>query len=1018
MKLNIKNLINKNKPYKKKHSMLKLIITTLLSLVVFQSFLFVLYMILSGTSQKLIENSYSSIIKSAQTKRRQIGRLISNSWGNTDLMEKVINEADAAYHSPNFKSIKMQLNLADSMLNMMGSMNVNGAKLIVEDPQDSEKLNILYLYDNNISLKAPDLSDISLVAGTPSVAEALKIPISKFWKRNDDSDERIKYNKYIDTYAKYTMNLAKSPKSHNVGFWEDAVNANGKKVWHYVKPLINEKDYSQYGMLVIEVEMDSITDLFDFEEFSDKSTSAYMLAKTENNDGYKGNEVYKILAIRGTYIKNLLSDEEFSLDESKVSDKLDAVTDDETKISVLNVPSSEDFITVREPLRIKNDNFVTNSDYYLFAVADKSEVEAASRQYRDTIIAILFFSGFVGFLMAFWVAKKLTGSISIMSQEITENKGKNFNMSSSNILEFDKLINIINDLSNRLIRASQRFQTITELSSAFIVVLEINENNDTVYKVGRFSRIFNDIVEEESFEEEMSLEGFCSLEKKVFEDAKIISNYYNEESKSLVEILKIIWKGKEIYLKVITNIEELPKEHSPEIKPLIFKSVIDNTQEILEQLKIKKQRDLDSLTGLLNRLSFKERLQAFMKEDNEHSKKAAMIMWDLDELKFVNDTYGHERGDEYIISMAEVLKKIESETIFVARVSGDEFFAFIQYQNDKSEVIDKLNDIRNKLMKTMLPFSNKCMSIKATTGVAWYPEDSDNGSELMKFADFAMYTAKHYKKGTISEFNKEEYEQNYILLSGNQYFSEFLEKRLVRYAFQPIVDARTGEIFAYEALMRSTSQHFENIGQIMKFAKAKSRLVDIEIITVEETLKFFSENLEKFKDRRLFINSIANVVLPDDRIEIIVSKYKHILNRLVIEIIEQEDIEDSSLKIKQNFKKDWGCQMAIDDYGAGYSTQTWFLQIRPEFVKIDMTITKGVDTDVERQAIIENILSYSHKMNIKVLCEGVETLSEMTTLIKMGVDYLQGYYLSKPQFEVVDIPDKVKKEIDEINSKK
>ena len=140
------------------------------------------------------------------------------------------------------------------------------------------------------------------------------------------------------------------------------------------------------------------------------------------------------------------------------------------------------------------------------------------------------------------------------------------------------------------------------------------------------------------------------------------------------------------------------------------------------------------------------------------------------------------------------------------------------------------------------------------------------------------------------------------------------------------------------------------------------------------------------------------------------------LNRLVIEIIEQEDIEDNSLKIKQNFKKDYGCKMAIDDYGSGYSTQTWFLQVHPEFVKIDMTLTRGIDKDFERRAILENILSYSQKMNIKVLCEGVETRDEMTTLIEMGVDYLQGYYLSKPQFEIVEIPENVKKEIEAANN--
>lgn len=994
----------------------RLIITTLLLLVVFQSLLFAIYIFFSGTNQKLIENSYSSIVKSAQLKRRQIERLMATSWGNSDLMSKVINQVEVIRKTESFDSLHSQLSLAEAMLNMMDSMKVSGSILVMNNNESTGKGGILYLHDNNINLNSPDLSDISLRAGNPSVAEALKIPISNSWKRNAEPDEIFKCTEYHNIYSQNAIDLARTSGNLNVGAWEDSVNIDGKKVWHYIRPLFEPSTYKQYGMLIIEVEMNDIENTFDFEEFSDKSTGAYILAKKENKTSSNYRETYKVLAIRGTYIKNLLSGDEFSLNDSNISDQLNSITDDETKISILDVNSSENFIAIREPLRIKNNTFVTAGEYYLFAITDQAETEAASRQYTNTIIAILAFSIFAGFVLALWVARKLTRNISIISKEITENKGKNFNISPSNIVEFDNLVNVINELSNRLIKASERFQAITELSSASIVAIEINENTGTAYKVGRFSGIFDNIVDGESFEEEMSLDNFYHLENIILSDTEIISGYYDEDSKSLIEVLKKVWNGKEVYLKIITNIEELPANHSPNEKPLVFKSILDNTYETVEQLKIKKQRDLDSLTGLLNRLSFKEKVQKFIDEDKEHSKKVAMVMWDLDELKFVNDTYGHDQGDEYIITMANTLKALNSENSFVARVSGDEFFAFIEYENSKSEVLDKLAKIRNGLTNTLLHFSNKQMSIKATTGVAWYPDDSVDGTELTKYADFAMYTAKHYKKGTISEFNREEYDKNYILLSGNQYFYEFLEKKQVRYAFQPIVDARTGEIFAYEALMRSTSEHLENIGQIMKFAKTQSRLTDIEIITFEETLRIFSENLDKFKDRNLFINSIANVALPQERIDFISVEYRHVLNRLVIEIIEQEDIEDNSLKIKQNFKKDYGCKMAIDDYGSGYSTQTWFLQVHPEFVKIDMTLTRGIDKDFERRAILENILSYSQKMNIKVLCEGVETRDEMTTLIEMGVDYLQGYYLSKPQFEIVEIPENVKKEIEAANN--
>jgi len=173
-------------------------------------------------------------------------------------MSKVINQVEVIRKTESFDSLHSQLSLAEAMLNMMDSMKVSGSILVMNNNESTGKGGILYLHDNNINLNSPDLSDISLRAGNPSVAEALKIPISNSWKRNAEPDEIFKCTEYHNIYSQNAIDLARTSGNPNVGAWEDSVNIDGKKVWHYIRPLFEPSTYKQYGMLIIEVEMNDI----------------------------------------------------------------------------------------------------------------------------------------------------------------------------------------------------------------------------------------------------------------------------------------------------------------------------------------------------------------------------------------------------------------------------------------------------------------------------------------------------------------------------------------------------------------------------------------------------------------------------------------------------------------------------------------------------------------------------------------------------------------------------------------
>ena len=139
-----------------------------------------------------------------------------------------------------------------------------------------------------------------------------------------------------------------------------------------------------------------------------------------------------------------------------------------------------------------------------------------------------------------------------------------------------------------------------------------------------------------------------------------------------------------------------------------------------------------------------------------------------------------------------------------------------------------------------------------------------------------------------------------------------------------------------------------------------------------------------------------------------------------LKIFEKEkELKKKLENLKENFTKenlekiieDFECFVAIDDYGSGYATESWLLQVSPDFVKIDMSLIRDIDKDNERKKLVGNIIQYNKDNNIKTIAEGVETYDEMSTLIELGIDYLQGYYLGKPDFDILDISEDKKREI-------
>ncbi|MCH5287471.1 MAG: GGDEF and EAL domain-containing protein [Christensenellaceae bacterium] len=430
--------------------------------------------------------------------------------------------------------------------------------------------------------------------------------------------------------------------------------------------------------------------------------------------------------------------------------------------------------------------------------------------------------------------------------------------------------------------------------------------------------------------------------------------------------------------------------------------VQDITDTMLEKQRIEYERDYDSLTGLMNRHAYYPRVEALF-HDKSGLKITAFVMIDLDNLKYVNDTYGHDFGDDYIKTAATVLRKFESFGGIVARISGDEFNVCLPGFSSKEAAREMIAGVHAKMLQSSCLLADGThFRIRASFGVSWYPDDAESCELLMKYADFAMYTIKHSTKGNIAEFDMTSYSADSVLLTGVEELNRIIEERSVRYAFQSIVSAKTGEIYGYEALMRVQSQIFQSPLELLRTAKTGAKLYEIERLTWSKSLEDFQSLIDAGQidaKAHIFINTIANCKLEIADVQAIEAARANLLGQVVLEVLEGENANETFAAHKKAYMKKWNAQIALDDFGTGYNSEYALLSIQPNIIKIDRSITSGCDKDASRRMIINNLVTLARTKQILVLVEGVETEEEMKTAIACGVDLLQGYYLARPLFE-------------------
>ncbi len=416
--------------------------------------------------------------------------------------------------------------------------------------------------------------------------------------------------------------------------------------------------------------------------------------------------------------------------------------------------------------------------------------------------------------------------------------------------------------------------------------------------------------------------------------------------------------------------------------------------------------EINHVHSLLSHDAFFLKLRSILSSNINH---ACLAVIHIDTIEFLERMVGHQSMDSVLKQISYTLQCITTVPCVCGYKSTDEFWIFL-YNRDREQILRCLDVTLGKLEVLIKEVSDIQNSNYIRCGYSWYPEQAISTVSLTNNAEFALYEAILLKIKTHHEFSLDAYNKQTEEYKRNALFDRILENREITYHFQPIIKTSDGSIYGYEALMRTTGSEQMSPLEMLAIAQKQNRLYEIEKITFYNVFNIIAQNSTYLKDKKIFINSIPNNPLKNKDFETLYSAYANYMNQLVIEITETSNQTQESRDILHQYIHFMGAGLALDDYGAGYSNEANLIKNNPHYIKIDHLLISGIHEDVRKQHLVSSIITFTKQYHILSLAEGVESYDELTTVIDLGVDLVQGFYTGKPSSEFVEnIPDSIKK---------
>ena len=882
--------------------------------------------------------------------------------------------------------------LAPQLLDTLRTKQVTGIFLILnthdlDTCEVGKKMPGIYLRDMDPDARPSERnSDLLLERASATVVKELAIGTDKGWQPafpyQGDTKGGILRTVFQTAYKSDTGLSAES-----YGRWTTnsyCLAGDDRHAIAYSMPLILP-DGTVYGVVGVELLTDYLQTKLPFTELDEDKAGTYFIVTTTDD---------------------ALTDDVLSLRKTVTSGE-DLATAD-APLGVLNCRSDGNggnwaelngkrYDMVLEPLQVYNRNAPFAAEkWFLAGTMEQSVLLAFSNRVREVLLATLLFTLVLSVLGSLLVSARLARPINRLYREVIDAQEKKTfpRLSRTAIREVDRFAETITELNKELVTNSTKFLRIMDMASVELGGYELRYDTGSVYVTKNFFALLGAPEVDGS---SLTVRTFGELLEHI-QLARPCTVVNAEGDK----VLTVVQGGRTRYIMLRVTTEDRVQVGLAE----------DVTAATQERLRIERERDYDVLTGLYNRQAF-HRVSHELFQNPERLGVAALLMMDLDDLKHINDTYGHDWGDHYIQNTGRCIAEHSPPGTVCARLSGDEFLLLFYGYPGREQLREKLEALTRAMQQAVVVLpSGSDLHISISGGVAWYPEDGRDIETLKKYADFAMYQVKHSTKGQMKDFDIGVYNQEAYIARTRREFHQLISEERMYYYFQPIFSAQTGRVHAYEALMRSDLPTLRSPATIMKLAREQGALYEIERLTFRKALEGFDNLRSKnLVDRQalIFINSIASVCLRREDSEYMDQRWHELRRQMVIEITEEEEMNRQALESKRHAPGFSG-MFALDDYGSGYSNEGSLLELAPRFIKVDISIIRGIDSDHDKQQILRNVVRYAQPRSMQIIAEGVETAAEMRTVIDLGADLLQGYFLARP----AAVPDPIAPEAAEI----
>lgn len=515
-------------------------------------------------------------------------------------------------------------------------------------------------------------------------------------------------------------------------------------------------------------------------------------------------------------------------------------------------------------------------------------------------------------------------------------------------------------------------------------------------------------------------EGFCALEQEQFD---VVLLDYMMPSIDGIEMVIALREKSDLGNTAIVMLSMSDNEQlaidciqagaqdfiaKTDISPSKLKRAIIQAEKRFELEKklfdsycqVKELAETDTLTGLYNRYYFDKALKIYLTNNVRFEKSVALLLLDLDHFKNINDSYGHDAGDELLKKVVERINASLRGSELLARLGGDEFAIILSGICDANEASVVARRVIDVLSKPAYVKGNK-VQCGVSIGIAMFPENGATSESLVKYADIAMYRAKNQGRNQYCFFQETMQEQLSRAYKIELALHEAVKKKAFVLHYQPVIDAKTLSMVGVEALIRWPSSTINSTpDEFIPIAEASGSILKLGVWVVETAIEQIAAwQLEYNRNLTMAIN-VSAVQLGDDSL---VDCIQDNLQRfgvkpecLVLEITETALFSSDRARECIGALSELGCKIALDDFGTGYSSISHLINYPIDTVKFDKSMLPESDKADKYMALIKGLACMVNIIGMDIIAEGVETEFQKKLCQDLKIKELQGFHFSKP----------------------